>query len=312
MHYDLDGRAVLLTQVFGRKRVWVVSPANGQRLDPMVEPIGHWSSLFIENLSPEAKLELAHSIGAFDTVLEPGDTIFIPTGWWHYVDYIETGMSFNIRIGRTPRQRALFAVAERLLPRHMHYWQGIAQLFATGRAPSADECAALDRLLGAFARAAGGDPERVAEFGSQLVELYRHAQPTGYRDILHRNDLARSAPIEALAAPPPDPGVALPRPPAAWSDHHRVALAPRIEIAQSLGREELILLQDGEPSWRIGADSMPESFALVRRLFAQVSTGPEPVAVAELARRLACDPEQLIDLLDELSETGALVAAEMA
>lgn len=309
MHYDLDGRAVLLTQVFGRKRVWVVSPERGQRLDPMTELAGHWSSLFIENLSLEDKLALARSVGAHDTILEPGDTIFIPTAWWHYVDYVDPGMSFNIRLGRTPPQQALFAIAKRLLPRHTHYWQGIAQLFATGRTPTAGELDALDGLLEAFAAAGRGDPADVARFGERVVDLYRRALPAGYRDVFHANDLVRATAVDALAEAAPDPRAAT-EVPAGWSPTASVALGRGIEVASTLGRggEELIVLAEGLPSWRVGAESMPEAYALVRAILTVLAAEAAPLPVAELAQRVGANVAELLEILDELGETGAVVA----
>src|SRR5262249_9560581 len=65
-HYDLDGRAVFLTQVFGRKRV-VCLPANrGQWLLPIpVQDAGSFSAFFVENMSPEEKLEFFRLAGAY-------------------------------------------------------------------------------------------------------------------------------------------------------------------------------------------------------------------------------------------------------
>jgi hypothetical protein len=305
MHYDVDGRAVLFTQVFGRKRVMIAPPDRGQRACPMTSNgTGHWSSIFVENLDEEQKLEFARLVGAYDTVLQPGETLLIPTAWWHYIDYVDTGMSFNIRLAPTDYQSRLFAVAEALPARHLHYWQGIAQGFATGQEPSPELCARADDLLEALA-AARRSPDDIERFGRALVDLYRAIEPDAYTAVIHMGDLERNEPISELVASASETAA-----PHRWQTGDVPVLGDGIEIAEVLANQELIVLKNDVIAWRVGHDSDPEAFRLLRAL-AVVLTSTQQLPVSEIAARVGCDATDLVDLLDELGETGCISPASV-
>ncbi|GAA2357140.1 hypothetical protein Cme02nite_50670 [Catellatospora methionotrophica] len=98
LHFDGDFRNVLLYQVFGRKRV-VMVPLDAQE---KISPAMNFSKLLIQNMGEEEKLHLLRYLGAYDCVLQPGEAIYFPPSIWHYVEYIDTGMSINFRFGRDP------------------------------------------------------------------------------------------------------------------------------------------------------------------------------------------------------------------
>lgn len=98
LHFDGDFRNVLLYQVFGRKRVVMVPLSAQDRIAPSM----NFSKLLLQNLDDEEKLHLFHYLGAYDTILRPGETVLFPPSIWHYVDYLDTGMSVNFRFGRDP------------------------------------------------------------------------------------------------------------------------------------------------------------------------------------------------------------------
>jgi hypothetical protein len=309
-HYDLDGKPVLLTQVFGRKRVVLAPPDRGQLFDPIPAVYGHWSSLFVENMSDGEKLDLVRRIGAYDTILYPGDTVFIPTAWWHYVDYLDTGMGFNVRLGRTSYQKRLYEIAIALQAKHLHYWQGIAQVFATGRTPEPEMCALADRVLALFDRAREtGESADASRFGDALIEIYRKAQPDGYARVLSANDLTRREPIDALAPVEAEPGAeATP----VFTATSQVRLAGNTEIAETLAaeRRELLVLVDNAMTFRIEATSDPDAYRAARAVLEALSAnGREAMTVADLAARTAIAIDELVDLLGELGEAQTVVAA---
>ena len=43
----------------------------------------------------------------FQCTLNPGEAIFIPAAYWHFVGYLTTGMSVNVRFGRNEFTRFL-------------------------------------------------------------------------------------------------------------------------------------------------------------------------------------------------------------
>lgn len=96
LHFDGDFRSVLLYQVFGRKRV-VMVPLEAQG---KISPSMNFSKLLLQNLGESEKHHLLRYLGAYDCVISPGETIFFPPSIWHYVEYLDNGMSVNFRFGR--------------------------------------------------------------------------------------------------------------------------------------------------------------------------------------------------------------------
>ena len=67
-----------LVQRVGRKRVWLASPLEPALLDT---GIGVFNSVDPRD-PPEGDLAEVHW---WETVIEPGDAVFLPAGWWHQV-----------------------------------------------------------------------------------------------------------------------------------------------------------------------------------------------------------------------------------
>ncbi|MFT3767755.1 MAG: cupin-like domain-containing protein [Minicystis sp.] len=76
-----DNMNVLLAQVFGRKRVKLVPSFELHRVYPRR---GTFSHVDAERPDPERHPDF---LGAslLDVVVEPGEMLFIPVGWWHWV-----------------------------------------------------------------------------------------------------------------------------------------------------------------------------------------------------------------------------------
>ncbi|MGZ5412040.1 MAG: cupin-like domain-containing protein [Solirubrobacterales bacterium] len=109
LHFDGDQRDVLLHQVYGRKRVVLFPPAAAIHLRTLDGPYSRPSlaGLYLEDMSLEEKLSWVERAGGYHTVLEPGETIYIPMLMWHHLEYIDDAMSFNYRFGRTRYGRFL-------------------------------------------------------------------------------------------------------------------------------------------------------------------------------------------------------------
>jgi hypothetical protein len=108
LHYDADQRDVLLYQTFGVKRVVIIHPRQTQKLDPIHRAdLRRTSSFFLENLSEAEKINFFHYTQAWDTLLYPGETIYMPAFCWHYLEYLEPAMSVGYRLGRNPYNQRL-------------------------------------------------------------------------------------------------------------------------------------------------------------------------------------------------------------
>jgi hypothetical protein len=100
LHYDGDHRQVLLYQVFGIKRVILFEPKSGINLKPLDGPYCGASGIFLDRMSEDEKLTFVESAEGFYDTLYPGEAIYIPPLMWHYLEYVNNAMSFNIRFGR--------------------------------------------------------------------------------------------------------------------------------------------------------------------------------------------------------------------
>ena len=96
LHFDGDNRQVLMTQMFGRKRVVLVPPWSA----PKLLPHENFSSICLQNLRPEDQRDFLRYVGGYDCEVRPGESLFMPMLWWHYVEYRETSLSLHFRFGR--------------------------------------------------------------------------------------------------------------------------------------------------------------------------------------------------------------------
>ena len=101
MHFDIDMSHILHTQFGGRKRVLMFPFKEQHKLyrKPFeVLSLADFSNYYKGNGSPDYEqfpaLKLAEG---FDFILEPGDTLFMPAGYWHHMEYLDSGFAMSLR-----------------------------------------------------------------------------------------------------------------------------------------------------------------------------------------------------------------------
>lgn len=98
LHYDVDYSNVLLTQITGRKRVILYGPDQSKYLYKV--PYNTHSLADLKNYQDWPALQYAKG---YDIIQEPGDGLFMPSGWWHYNTYLNGGISVAYRkLANTP------------------------------------------------------------------------------------------------------------------------------------------------------------------------------------------------------------------
>jgi hypothetical protein len=101
MHFDIDLSHILHTQFMGRKRV-LLFPYEEQyklyRRPYEVLSLEDFSHYYQQNGKPDytqfPALKLAKG---YELILEPGDTLFMPAGYWHHMEYIDSGFAMSLR-----------------------------------------------------------------------------------------------------------------------------------------------------------------------------------------------------------------------
>lgn len=94
LHYDSLNN--LLAQVKGRKQVVLVAPKDNKNMYISDKfELGATSSGVDINNYDESKHPKFKDVDFFSTILEPGDVLFIPKKWWHYVKSLDTSISIS-------------------------------------------------------------------------------------------------------------------------------------------------------------------------------------------------------------------------
>lgn len=107
MHYDIDMSHVFLNQLHGRKRVVLFSHEQSAYLYHL--PYSVASNVDVNKPDYVRFPALAKAKG-WETILYPGETIFIPSGYWHYIEYIDGGYSIALRSNPSLITRAQGAI----------------------------------------------------------------------------------------------------------------------------------------------------------------------------------------------------------
>lgn len=94
IHYDIDMSNVLLTHFGGRKRVVLIAPEYTDLLYCL--PYNTYSLINLDKINYEKYPALAFVKG-YECILNHGDSIFMPSGYWHYMTYLEGSFSISYR-----------------------------------------------------------------------------------------------------------------------------------------------------------------------------------------------------------------------
>ncbi len=102
MHFDIDLSHILHTQFVGRKRVLLFP--HEQQYHLYRKPFEVMSFANFANYADPDRSQLdinqfpatKNAIG-YEVILEHGDTLFMPAGYWHHMEYLESGFAMSLR-----------------------------------------------------------------------------------------------------------------------------------------------------------------------------------------------------------------------
>jgi ribosomal protein L16 Arg81 hydroxylase len=84
-----DEMNILMTQVYGRKRIILISPDQSHRL---YNERSVYSEVDGENPDYERHPDF-REVQQLQIVLEPGEALFLPVGWWHHVRALDVSIT---------------------------------------------------------------------------------------------------------------------------------------------------------------------------------------------------------------------------
>ena len=98
MHFDIDMSHILHTQFIGKKRVLLFPHEEQYKLYrkpwevlSLANYANYQESFDYENF-PATKLAQGYEV-----ILEHGDTLFMPAGYWHHMEYLDAGFAMSLR-----------------------------------------------------------------------------------------------------------------------------------------------------------------------------------------------------------------------
>ena len=139
LHFDIDLSHILHTQFVGRKRV-LLFPFDEQhklyRKPFEVLSLADFSHYYEGNGTPDYQkfpaLKLARG---YDLVLEHGDTLFMPAGYWHHMEYLDSGFAMSLRALQPSLtgklngawnlfgMRTIDTIMKKMLPKPWYHWK---------------------------------------------------------------------------------------------------------------------------------------------------------------------------------------------
>lgn len=94
LHYDIDCANVFLSQFVGNKRVILFAPSESKKI--YHHPFTVKS--LIDPVHPDyEKFPALKHVEGYETILKHGETIFMPSRYWHYMEYLDFSFGLALR-----------------------------------------------------------------------------------------------------------------------------------------------------------------------------------------------------------------------
>lgn len=89
LHHDTMN--ILFCQIYGRKRITLVAP---DEIPWLYNDRSVYSSVKLDNADLD-RYPLFQYVNPIEVIVNPGEVLFIPVGWWHHVRSLETSISVS-------------------------------------------------------------------------------------------------------------------------------------------------------------------------------------------------------------------------
>lgn len=103
LHYDIDMSHIFLNQFHGRKKVVLFPPEESVNI--YHQPFTVASSIKDFSNPDMEKFPALKRAKGYECVLQPGETLFMPSGYWHFITYLDGGYSVSLRANESYLRR---------------------------------------------------------------------------------------------------------------------------------------------------------------------------------------------------------------
>src|SRR5690606_27082174 len=93
-HYDIDMSHVFISQYKGIKKIWLFPLDQSANLYKL--PYNFHSIANLKDPDYE-KFPALQNITGLEAEIKPGETLFMPSGYWHFIQYVTEGFSISVR-----------------------------------------------------------------------------------------------------------------------------------------------------------------------------------------------------------------------
>jgi ribosomal protein L16 Arg81 hydroxylase len=118
VHYDIDLPHLFHTHFIGRKRVLLFAPEASPYMYRL--PFSIFSH---EDMKPDEpdfeRWPALNGLTRYETIMEHGDTLYMPSGWWHHMTYLSGSYSLTLRALDTNWLRKLHSVYNVIILRNL-------------------------------------------------------------------------------------------------------------------------------------------------------------------------------------------------
>ena len=94
LHYDIDMSHVLYTAIRGRRRIRLFAPDQSTALHKHPFTVRSYVDLDAPDYNAYPGLMKAEG---YEVIVEAGQSLFIPSGYWHEVNYLDAGIGVSLR-----------------------------------------------------------------------------------------------------------------------------------------------------------------------------------------------------------------------
>lgn len=106
MHHDIDYANILHIHLYGQKKCLIFPPSETKYLYKVPNSLKTNDSIDFSKPDFKTFPALAYAKG-YETDLNPGETLYMPEGYWHYMHYKTAGFSLSMRsLPRRPKHLA--------------------------------------------------------------------------------------------------------------------------------------------------------------------------------------------------------------